>query len=281
MPEILFANPRNLAFRNVIWAGIRPWLSSFWSFFSTYLCALVCQGDRLVVWSHSLWTACAENLQNFQTFVIQESSSRASAKLWQRRWLTHAHTLACAEWRQAGQHRWARCGRRVDVLWGKSSALYFIFLLFILLRFFCFISSPIHSSLFYSSYLLLIPFLFISFLVSPLFLSPPLCILFTPLHSFQLLSSPLSSSPLLSSFFLSPPLLFLPLLSSPLQCDLVLSCSISLCFCVDLFQFCVDFLPLTLSGKAFICIHPYSVYYKAYTMVCSLEWLFVSTVKMK
>lgn len=35
-------DPRNLAFRNVICAGIRPWLSSFWPFSSLYLCVCLC-----------------------------------------------------------------------------------------------------------------------------------------------------------------------------------------------------------------------------------------------
>lgn len=174
-------------------------------FLSLFVCVLVCQGDRLVVWSHSLWAACAENLPSSQTFVIQESSSRAAAKLWQRRWLTHAHALACAEWRQAGQHRWARRGKRVDVLWGNGSPLVFIFppiqsssFLSTSIHYLC-----LHSSPFHSSHLLLIPFHFI------------------PLLSCLLLFIPmLYSSLLFIPSFYSPPSSFLrsPLLSSPLPC---------------------------------------------------------------
>lgn len=192
-------------------------------FLSLFVCVLVCQGDRLVVWSHSLWTACAENLPNSQTFVIQEFSSRASAKLWQRRWLTHAHTFACAEWRQAGQHRWARRGKRVDVLWGNGCPLVFIFLLSTHLH-----SSPLLSDPFLSSSFLLFPFL-----ASPTHSSSIYSFSFcsSPLHScFSLISSSfLSSSSVVSSSFLHS-----PLLSSPMW-----SCSygISLCSCVDLFGF--------------------------------------------
>lgn len=65
----------------------------------------------------------------------------------------HTHTLACAEWRQAGQHRWARRGKRVDVLWGNGSPIVFIFFSFLLIfiPLLSFIHSfPFHSSSFHS-----------------------------------------------------------------------------------------------------------------------------------